>query len=824
MGRSNLSVLLVILLFGSMVPFTADADTVIRSEDVDLFPLGSFDDASEWMVWSNKAYSEEVAEYSTSMIADGRLSMTHDRPANYNEITAWSTNSPTGDNLSIGQPDCFKPATSPVCDNDLDGDSDGGYSWSKGPVIELNGFVLDSGSGLEIVNVSLAVAFRVPDALQQDSIQFIVESNGTQSLVKTYAHTMGELNHMNYNTRVFSLDSIQSWTWDELSNLKIILDYVSVGEFDDSELQIDAAGLIVKHLQPWGTFELAKASHSVSFDDFPVIQADLQAGQLSDVTLAPCGLQRDGPINGQWVTEPMQLPHGQDWGRFHPMVDYGNSTEGAVIWEISFSDDADSWSTPANILPGSLIGDLGQYIRFHATLDDGCIEAVLVDINNPTLTIQGQMIGEIHSLVGALSKLRIAMNGVEIASINITSGSFNHSVSVGHLLSPGGGEIEVGLSARFHWSSQGESESIVIQVDDVSITGGFLIEWDRDPECEAQSDQFFDEDGGGRLLEFLYTCTDDLTSNSELQVTATSIDSSILDASFVDGQIRLQPVADAFGQTTVEVTVLDERQNAWMDSIEVFISEIDDAPEMDSLPVELTMELNQPLSFAFSFWDRDTPSSQLDIEITPEWATFSGGEIIFDPNQFGRQTVTVSVTDGVNTIEQSTDLIVTQRADLWVQSIDILNQNTGDSTVAEGNEIAIYVYVRNSGHSIAQPVTIRCSVNGQTFGTPQIAMMSPGDLSPAVCDEWYRLDVQPGEVNLEVEIDWTGDIDETNEVNNIWSGTIVVNPVQSEMGDSSNSDGVLSAYSSYLWIAVVLLGLLGILVFMYGPNQIQKIE
>ena len=69
MGRSNLSVLLVILLFGSMVPFTADADTVIRSEDVDLFPLGSFDDASEWTVWSNKAYSEEVAEYSTSMIA-----------------------------------------------------------------------------------------------------------------------------------------------------------------------------------------------------------------------------------------------------------------------------------------------------------------------------------------------------------------------------------------------------------------------------------------------------------------------------------------------------------------------------------------------------------------------------------------------------------------------------------------------------------------------------------------------------------------------------------------------------------------------------------
>ena len=91
MGRRNIAILLVFLLFGSVVPFTASADTVIRSESVDLFPAGNFDDASEWTVWSNKAYSEDVAEYSTSMVADGRLSMTHDRPANFNEITAWAT-------------------------------------------------------------------------------------------------------------------------------------------------------------------------------------------------------------------------------------------------------------------------------------------------------------------------------------------------------------------------------------------------------------------------------------------------------------------------------------------------------------------------------------------------------------------------------------------------------------------------------------------------------------------------------------------------------------------------------------------------------------
>ncbi len=818
MGRHSLAVLLVLLLVGAVVPYSASGDTVIRSETVDLFPSGTFDNASDWTVWSNKAYSDDAAEYSTSMVADGRLSMTHDRPSNFNEITAWASYSPTYDNLSIGQPDCFRPATDPVCDNDLDGDSDGGYSWTKGPVIELAGFDVTPGVGLQIVNVSMAVAFRVPDSLQQDSIQFIVESNGVQTLVKTYAHTMGELNHMNYNTRIFSLDSIQNWTWDDLTDLKIILDYVSVGEFDDSELQIDAAGLIVRHLQPWGTFELAKASHSITFDKFPILNADLEGGIQSDLTMAPCGLQNSGSNMGHWVTETLQRPHGQDWGRFHPNVD-GNAS-----WEISNSSDSKTWSTPTAVSAGNLLDISDEFIRLHVTLIDGCIEGVVVDINDPTLTIQGQIIGEIHSMVEDFSKLRIAMNGEEIAAINITSGTFNHSIAVGHLLSPESGQIEVGLSTRFHWSSTGESETIVVLVEEIEISGGFLIEWDRDPQCESQSDQYFVEDGGGRLLDFLYTCTDDLTSNAQLSVTATSMDTSILEASFVDGQIRLQPTPDASGQTSVLLTVHDERQNSWNDQFYVQISAVDDAPEMDTLPVEMTMELNQPVSIAFSYWDRDTLSSQLDIEIVPNWATFSGGEIVFEPTQAGRHTVTVKVTDGVNEIEQSMELIVTLRADLWVQSIDIMNQNTGDSTISEGNEIAIYVYVRNSGNSIAQPVTIRCSVNGQTFGTPQIAMMSPGDLSSAICDGWNLLDVTSGEITLEVEIDWTGEVDETNEVNNIWSSKIVVNPAQSDMVENEKTDGALRAYSSYLWIGVILIGLVAILVFMYGPNQIQKIE
>ena len=43
-----------------------------------------------------------------------------------------------------------------------------------------------------------------------------------------------------------------------------------MGEFDDSELQIDAAGIIVKHMQPWGTFELARGYQIEGFLIFDV--------------------------------------------------------------------------------------------------------------------------------------------------------------------------------------------------------------------------------------------------------------------------------------------------------------------------------------------------------------------------------------------------------------------------------------------------------------------------------------------------------------------------------------------------------------------------
>jgi len=272
---------------------------------------------------------------------------------------------------------------------------------------------------------------------------------------------------------------------------------------------------------------------------------------------------------------------------------------------------------------------------------------------------------------------------------------------------------------------------------------------------------------------------------------------------------------------------MDERQNTWTDEISVFITAIDDSPEMDSLPPTITLEIDDPISIPFTYWDSDTASNLVDIQITPAWAVFSAGEIVLDPSSMGTYTMMISISDEQTVVSQNVTIIVTQRANVWVQSIGILDRNTGENSVIEGNDIGIDVFVRNSGNSIAQPVTIRCSVNGQTIGTPQIAMISPGGLETASCDEWNRLDIQSGDVTLEIEIDWTDEVDETNEVDNLWSTTITVQDRNLESSDSSNngqSTPFMEEYNSALWVSDIVLGLLTLLVFLYGPNQIRKID
>ena len=62
---------------------------------------------------------------------------------------------------------------------------------------------------------------------------------------------------------------------------------------------------------------------------------------------------------------------------------------------------------------------------------------------------------------------------------------------------------------------------------------------------------------------------------------------------------------------------------------------------------------------------------------------------------------------------------------------------------------------------------------------------------------------------------------------NLWSTIVMVQGRDDGPSDSSGeqeSSSTLGEYKSFLWVGVFTLGLLSILVFMYGPNQIRKIE
>ena len=149
--NGGVAALLVLLMLVS-IPIPVAGDVVIRSEVVDLFPSGTFDNSSEWALTTQYGFTPGVqAQWTESMITDSHLSFTHQRPQNVAEDISWALYSPTSSNLSLGVPD-------------------GGYSWSKGPEIELTNFDMTGLSNDPLLNATLMVAFAIPDTLQDDQV------------------------------------------------------------------------------------------------------------------------------------------------------------------------------------------------------------------------------------------------------------------------------------------------------------------------------------------------------------------------------------------------------------------------------------------------------------------------------------------------------------------------------------------------------------------------------------------------------------------------------------------------------------------------------
>ena len=117
-----------------------------------------------------------------------------------------------------------------------------------------------------------------------------------------------------------------------------------------------------------------------------------------------------------------------------------------------------------------------------------------------------------------------------VHSEEMDPGQFVVSVPVGHALPMEGEELRFGVATRFQWSSNGTAENTIVHISSMSITGGFSIEWDRDPFCEEIGDLVLVEDGGGQIIPLSPICSDDFTESNDLIVSASTSDGDLLKA------------------------------------------------------------------------------------------------------------------------------------------------------------------------------------------------------------------------------------------------------------------------------------------------------
>lgn len=725
--------LAVLALAAAFAPLSA-ADVVIASDRIELLEAGSFDDETLWELSSTRAFSNDPSQYSVGIVADGELSFTHARPDNFASTTIWGATTPTDSNDSTGAPDGY-------------------YVWSRGPDITLEGYAFTGLSGRVIANVSMVLHIEIPDALTSDEIRITIAANGPERLVRTIARTFNGVYRMD-NPMVVSMDGLQAWTWSDLGNSSVTVDYVSNGAPDDSEVRVDAVGIRVKYHQPWYSFETARASHSVSGLSMPVLDFGPYDGIHAGLSVENCGLTPDEGTQGTWDFN-VEVPYDQELGRIHVFGE-GNYTIEAMPQGHTSIENFQSYEN------GELLVERDVTNSVRITIYDGCIEMARVDVNDPHLVVEGWTSGSTAGLASFGSNILFAVGSELVNSTPITPGPFSISVPIGHALPSLNEALDIAVGARFQWSSNGAAETTVVHITSMSIVGGFHLEWDLSVTCSPLVNIEMDEDGGGLLIPMASRCEDDLTAWEDLQVFAFTEDSELIEVSALGGDIRIQPVTDASGDAAIIYGVVDASGNQWIDDVLVHISPVEDPPSISGLPVITYIELGQTRVIDVDISDPDT--SNLLITTSRSWATIDDfGDLILTPVEPGVHMVEIIATDGTHTARQSIEVVVTAMPDLVLENLEVWLGGASVSVVNEGDVVQLKVYVRNEGRGVANGVDVRCWLDGVLVGSSMIDSISPGGLGIATCDTQFN---SAGTALINAMVDGTDSIEEANEDNN----------------------------------------------------------
>ena len=770
-----------------------DARSVHATHVVDMFPQGDMIDDTDWEIKKHLTFtSEDLPEdavHSSGMIADEHMSLGIDLPQHLDTQKFWASSTSTDSNATMGSPD-------------------GAYSWSTGPDITMGGFQVAGYSENDIQSVELIIHFDVPHALQQDNVRFSTINGGLHQLVKTWSNTQNGLFYMN-NGWTIEITDDDGWTWSELENLEVNLDYVSVGGTDDSELQADAVGLKITMQTPWygGERVVAMSSHPV--DSWPIIDLNLSSGQMDSVSIAPCGLES---TSGTWTADAIEKPAGQSWGRVH--VDSENGSVG-----IEYLDNQGAWVSMNEGLIPIVSGDLE--LRF--TILDSCLVRAWVDINDPTIRIQGDVQGDVDAMTANITRWTLVVNGVTVTNQPLAEiGTFDLQIPIGAQLDPSATSLDIAIKAWFSWDSSGIPASVGLTVDSVEVSGAYSIEYDENPQCDLIGNQYLSEDGGGLILPLLTRCSDDRTSTEDLNVVFQNSDSSVIEVDLTQGQIRLKLIPESSGTSQITVTVSDVAGNSWSETFTVDVALVDDKPVLAEFPSVVPVDLSSTTSVPFTLNDIDSEESELSITTNRSWAVANLSErlILIDAPTPGFTSVLVTACDSSGCVERIIDLEVRALPDLSIEELRLNKENVRADDIVE-----IKVMVRNSGQVSATMIGVRCLVDGATIGTGTIPVLQPGELGTITCD--WQVPQNDNSALVEVVVDRGTEIDETNEENNAAELIIGIAPAEdgTPSDDTGSSQGETGISQTTIWIGtagalLLMLALFGLL----APSKIRKIE
>ena len=776
-----------------MMPVSmVDARSVHATHVVDLFPEGEMDNAVNWSIKRHLSFTpennQEDGQYVYGIVANDRMTLAINMPHNIDAHTIWSSSTSTDSNATMGSPD-------------------GAYTWSTGPDITMGGFQTTGYESNIIESVNLVIHFQVPHALQQDKVRFSVINNGMHDLVKNWANTQSGLFYMTNGWSIEITDE-GGWTWSELSNLEINLDYVSVGGTDDSQLNVDAVGLNIEMQTPWYGAERVTATASHAVESWPVIDLDFGAGELDGVSTSPCGLESTG---GTWSTETIAKPSGQSWGRVH--LDHEDEINGSIV--IEYLDSTSTWISMDEGLIPMVEGDLS--LRF--TITDTCLKRAWIDINDPTIRIIGSMQGDIIGINSSLSAWIVVVNGVTISNKPVTTiGVFDFELPIGHLMDSESLFLNVTVKAFYTWESDGSDNNLSLVVNRISVTGGYFVEYDEDPTCSMIGSHELQEDGGGLILPLLSQCSDDRTDSEDLIVTFENSNSDVVAVDLTQGQVRVRLIEEGSGVSQVTTTVTDTAGNSWSEVSTFTVVEVDDSPVLAEFPPTVPVQLGEDSIVPFSVSDIDSLDGEITVSTNRSWATvnLSQRHILVTAPTPGFTSVLVTACDESSCVERILDLEVRSLPDLLIEELRIDSDN-----FVEGDIVEIKVMVRNSGQVSATMISVRCFADEMTIGIGIIPVLQPGELGFVICD--WQIPSDDDSVLLEASVDNGTEIDETDESNNRISKLIGISPAPSE---ATNADDTGFQITQTMTWGISIAGII-LIVTLFGllaPAKIKKVE